>query len=90
MAGIKTKFHFVPFLLKSTRKISTDVSSFFSAASEKSQVIEDRDADFLTAILASCLRTVVCPMQQDRGNSFIFENLKIVQVEIALTSLESG
>jgi len=90
VAGIKTKFHFVPLLLMSTPKISMDVSSFSSAVPEKSQGIEDRDADFLTAIPASCLGTVLCSVQQARGNSSIFENLKVIQVEIALTSLELG
>lgn len=35
VAGIKTKFHFVPLLLMSTLKVSMDVSSFFSTAPEK-------------------------------------------------------
>lgn len=42
------------------------------------------------AIPASCLRTMVCLMQQARGNSITFGILKVIQVEIALTSLETG
>lgn len=84
-AGIKTKIYTVP-LLMSTLQVSMDISSL-------SQLLHGAWRTEKLTVSNSfcyCLRTMARSTQQARGKSVTLAILKAIQVEIALTSLETG
>lgn len=72
----------------STLQVSMDIYPVFLSFSRHSWDKEVRET--VSNSHSYFLRATVCSVQQARGKSLTLEILKVIQVEIALTSLVTG